>query len=162
MDSPDIMSALYWLSWLDPLKTIAEAGVVIALAVGLIATVIGNPLTKKVEKARELQLKRLTVEATMAKAEIATATADAAKANERAALAAEALAKYRARWFLTPDGEKGILEALEQFPGIPFEMAVEFDGDSVWMMQQIVHCLIKAKWIPRPFPQVQFQSRACQ
>ena len=71
MENPTLASATLWLPYIESTKFWAEVGVVICLAIGVIADRIGAPLSKQVERARELQL--------------ANANTEAAKANERAA-----------------------------------------------------------------------------
>ena len=83
MNDPEVLSATYWLSWIDPVKTVAEAGVVFCLAVGLILSIIGSPLSKKVENAREAEISRLRKETAQAQGEIAEANARQKEAEER-------------------------------------------------------------------------------
>lgn len=59
MDNSALVSATFWLSWLDPIKFWAEVGVAICLSVGVIAAFFASPLAKRVEHARLLQIAQL-------------------------------------------------------------------------------------------------------
>ena len=62
MNDPAVVSAVFWLSWIDPVKTWAEAGVVICLAVGVVLSFIASPLTKRVDAAKDLRIAELNNE----------------------------------------------------------------------------------------------------
>jgi uncharacterized membrane protein len=83
MTDPDVISAVYWLSWVNPVKEWAEVGVVIFLAIGVIFSFIAAPLTKRLDDARQSEIARLTAEAETAKSDIAKANAIAAAAVEK-------------------------------------------------------------------------------
>jgi len=137
MDDPTTFSALYWLSWLDPIKTWAEAGVVFSLGVGLIAGIVAAPLTKAVQAARELQVAKLK--------------------NDAEALRRQNLELERA---VSPRVLEQSLTAaaLSRFAGVQFVVISPQDFEPKRTAGQIRYVLQQAKWagftepLRMPFP----------
>jgi hypothetical protein len=132
MDDPSIASAIYWVSWLDPVRTWAEAGVVISLAVGLLAGVIASPLSKKIEAARELELAKLRSAAAKSELELARIGAPRDFTEQQAAAIVEALKPYR-----------GIRFEVITYPSIPEPSS---------FAAKLSDLLVSAGWVlvPRP------------
>jgi len=94
VENPEIVSAAFWLGWLNLIKNVGAVLIVVGGAVALLADWFSAPLTKKVEDARTAELAglnnetaRLSKEAESARASIADADARAAEANRSVALA---------------------------------------------------------------------------
>jgi len=94
VENPEIVSAAFWLGWLNLIKNVGAVLVVVGVVGGFLGDWFSAPLTKKVEDARTAELARLnnetarlSKEAESARASIADANARAAEANRSVALA---------------------------------------------------------------------------
>lgn len=134
MDNIGLESAILWLPYIETVKILAEAGVVFCLAIGLAAALIGAPLSKKIENARELQILQLKAEIEDSKKQIAISNAETAKAKLE-------LAKLQPR-IITQEQHDKIVELLKNEPkGSVIVVWKQFDEESINFGKQILNVL---------------------
>src|SRR6266702_3983421 len=86
MTPAELSDATYWAGFWSSVEHWMFLGVVLTLALEFVAVKFAEPYKGKIEKHRELETARLSKEAESARADIAKANTETAKANERAAL----------------------------------------------------------------------------
>jgi hypothetical protein len=132
MDDPALATANFWLPYIDLIKTLAEAGVIVSLAVGLIAARVGAPMSKRIDDARELKIAQLTDDASRLSAE--------AQQLREKNLSFEAAVSPRIL-------EQGLTAAaLSKFAGVPFVVVSPSDFEPKRTAGQIRFMLDAAKW----------------
>ena len=100
-------------------------------AVGAFSSaLIGYKITAATQNASDDKIRDANVE-------IAKATAEAAKANERAVEAQLELEKFKSPRTLKPEQQKQIIEKLKQFSGTTFDMATSNSEEQINLVGQI-------------------------
>src|ERR1700682_5440307 len=154
MDQPEVVSALYWLGWLEFIKRVGGFMVIAGVAIEVGGDWISGPFHKKVEDARQLELTqlnnetaRLTKEATDARAAIAGANERAAEATQKAQEASLELARLKAPRVLTREQIDRIVDKLKQFSGTEYDITIsESDPEILGFVAAIELVLSTSGW----------------
>jgi hypothetical protein len=154
MDQPEVISALYWLGWLEFIKRVGGFMVIAGVAIEVGGDWISGPFHKKVEDARQLELTqlnnetaRLTKESTDARAAIAGANERAAEATKKAQEASLELAKFKAPRALTQEQRGRIADKLKQFSGTEYDIAISENDPEILDFVSLVEIVLStAEW----------------
>jgi hypothetical protein len=144
MDASALASAESWLSGIATAKLVAAFLVAAGVAIEFGGDWVARPYERIVSDAREAQLAalyndtaRLSAEAEVAKSKIASAIADAARANERAA----EIEKVTAWRKLSADAEKKLAIAIAAIPpSVPHKIVFAYaqnDEEAQYFLFQI-------------------------
>jgi hypothetical protein len=152
METAELSSASSWLHWLSVIKYVGGGMVVIGVAAELLGDWFSEPLQKKLEDARKLEIAQLTTEgqrlskeAEIARAAIADANARAAEATRQAAQAQLALEKFKQPRAI-PD-LRAFGARLKRFAKTRFDMSViPGDPEAAVLMSHIAASLEEAEW----------------
>lgn len=126
MDQPEVVAALSVIGWIELIKRIGGFMVIAGVAIEVGGDWLSGPYHKIADDARELQIAQLTKDAGSARAAIADATVEAAKANARTA---EIYAKFAARE-LKPEDRKNLAEKMRD-KQYKIDVRMEWDRDAV-------------------------------
>ncbi len=129
----------FWDKWGFRLMLIGAASGAITLVVSVLSSVILYHVSDFAQKELERETSRLSVEAEIARRDIAVA-------NERALRAELELAKFKAPRVITPDQQVALVKRLEVFAGTPFVLAILHEPEPQSLMGQIERLLIEANW----------------
>lgn len=110
MESAELSSASSWLHWLSVIKYVGGAMVVLGVVAELLGDWFSEPLQKKLDDARKLEIAQLTTEGQRLTKESDGAKAAIAEANARALEAQLALERFKAPRQMTPELKKRLLE----------------------------------------------------
>lgn len=150
MESTELSSASSWLHWLSLIKYIGGTMVVIGVAAELLGDWFSEPLQKKLDDARKLEIAKLTTEGERLSKEAETARASIADANVRAAEAELPLAQLRrqvAPRLITQEQQNDLTASLSQFKGQRGTVtASPSTPESEWFARVLTAPLREAGW----------------
>jgi hypothetical protein len=153
VEQAELASASSWLHWLSLIKYIGGVMVVVGVAAELLGDWFSEPLQKKLDDFRKLEIAQLTTEGQRLSKDAETARASIAAANERAAQSekAAAEAKLELEKFKAPrklDSHiLAIAERLKKFPDARFDTSVvPGDPEAFTFMAAIAATLESAGW----------------
>jgi hypothetical protein len=153
MDSSELSSAASLLHWLSMIKYIGGAMVVIGVAAELLGDWFSEPLQKRLDDARRLEIAQLTTEGQRLSKEAESAKAAIADANARTAEAQAELARFKAPRVLSAEQQGRIVDKLRVFSGTRFDGSIGPKGDvePLFAMRFIATSLASAGWIQVPW-----------
>jgi hypothetical protein len=140
MDKPEVISALTTLGWLDLIRRIGGFMVIAGVAIEVGGDWLSAPFHKTVEDARQLELSRLSAEATSSRAAIADA-------NARALEAQAELEKFKGPRLLTDEQLARIAGKLVAFKGQEYAITTFWDVKEPLAISNRLHqALTMAGW----------------
>ncbi|WP_316166120.1 MULTISPECIES: hypothetical protein [unclassified Bradyrhizobium] len=147
MEQAELASVSSWLNWLSLIKYIGGAMVVVGVAAELLGDWFSEPLQKKLDDARKLEIAQLTTEGQRLSKEAETARSSIAAANERAAEAQLALEKLKAPRSLSRFQTMVLADKLRPFARTRFDLSVIIgDPEAIGFLGVIAGVLQAAGW----------------
>src|SRR6266478_4675472 len=147
MDQPDIAAAATTLGWLELIKRIGGFMVIAGVAIEVGGDWIATPFHKKVEDARQLELSKLNNETARLSAEAELSRAAIASANARAAEAQLELEKFKAPRELSIENRAALVERMRAFSGTVFDAGITApDPEYILLVRDVIAALKKAGW----------------
>ncbi len=147
MDQPDIAAAAATLGWLELIKRIGGFMVIAGVAIEVGGDWIATPFHKKVEDARQLELSKLNNETARLSAEAELSRAAIASANARAAEAQLELEKFKAPRELSIENRAALVERMRAFSGTVFDAGITApDPEYILLVRDVIAALKNAGW----------------
>jgi hypothetical protein len=147
MEQAELASVSSWLHWLSLVKYIGGAMVVIGVAAELLGDWFSEPLQKKLDDARKLEIAQLTTEGQRLAKESESAKASIAEANARALEARLALERFKAPRTISDDQKRAFVATLKAFAGIEFDAATNInDKEQSELLGRLMGILTEAGW----------------
>jgi hypothetical protein len=160
VEQSELASASSWLHWLSLIKYVGGAIVVVGVVAELLGDWFSQPLQKRLDDARKLEIALLRTEGQRLSKEAETAKASIADANARAVEAELALEKFKAQRALNAAQEAfkdqralnaaqeaGLKSAVAKFSGVPFDITVNTETEPQNFASQIGKLLESAGWV---------------
>jgi hypothetical protein len=147
MAEQKLAAAIYWLGWINLAKTLGFLVVVGGLTAALVAEIVGRPLQRTVDAAREEERQKHTTELTRLELEAQLARASMANMTARTREAELQLEKIRAPRLIDEDQKTRIVKRLKTFSGTHFDLAIRPEPEPQAFAEQIAATLQAAGWI---------------
>src|SRR5437879_8755021 len=139
MDEPRVVSALYWLSWIEFGATVALALVAIGVGYEFLADRIAAPFRRTVEEARQRQVQELNVALEQSRVRVEELRRDNLETQRR----------IQPR-DVAPEMADAFVGALRPQSGQRFWISASAsDGEQVVFAIRLWKLLVAAGWIPR-------------